>query len=1717
MRTFTQKLAFSLVVLLCILVSPISAAELTVADGPEKSEYLPIYGYYVDQEGTHGQCLYPASMLSSMNDGIISKMIFYVEGTTVYDFGGAVFNVSLGETENDELSGTFFSEGLAQVYSGHLSANGTMIVEFDNSYDYSGKNLIVDFYVEKKGSWKRPNFLGITSVTSAGHYKGGYQEGLEDFLPKVTFEYTPAVQGCDKPTTLEASNITAHSAALAWTQGSGTYNVQYKAATETEWTTALANTMQNSAQLTNLTPNTMYQARVQSVCFDTTSIWKTIGFKTAVGVPYAESFNNDFAPEGWNIYKGEWDSIRDGKPFGSWTTTNQYWKFGAQNGVFDSHAYVENSTRANAWLISPAISMEPDMQLSFDLALTKYQASSEPVAPASQPEARFMVLASVNNGTTWQILREWNNTGSVDVYDNISHSALGEEFAVDLSGYANKEVQIAFYAETQSPENAVNNIHIDNIRIDTIPSCLKPTKLAASDIAKHSALLSWQANTGESAWRVQYKKSSESVWQAIDVNTNPYELTGLEKYTDYDVRVAAICDASSPRGTSLYSKPCSFKTAIGLTFSEAFNTSIPGDWTKYTGLMQPIINQEEVLSYLPASSSYGWKVSSSYGAFGTSNHLNLNIGGTTCDYWLVSPTIELDKDQVQLSFDLSLTKAAGVLQHVVPGEQDDDKFAVLITTDDGETWETLRVWDNDESAYVYDNIKCTQEGQKVVINLSDYASDPATKKVRIAFYGESTEGQSTGAGSNYIHIANVLVDSISACPNPTNLEASGISASSATLFWDEAENATWAYGYVANPANDFVPQDADFADTVDVASAVISALQENTPYIFFVRRACGDGHSEYVSCRFRTGQVPVAITSTYSDDFESGDNWYPINGILTNAWVYGTAAHTGQDGHAIYISNDEGATNAYTVNKLGVVYAQKLFNFSTSGLYAFKYDWKAKGQITTYNHSANDYLRVALVPSSVELEASTNVLSGFSYNALPDGWIALDGGTYLANVTDWQNMEVDVQVPAGEYNVVFAWRNDGSSGSQTPAAIDNFSSARSTCVKPTGLVVSNVTASSAAVRWISGGEGQNAWQIALDTVAGFNPDTLSSLIDVTTNSYALENLEEKTTYYAYVRANCGSEDGYSDWVAFNSFTTFANCQLPDALATSDVTDSSAVISWNKYWADDFNLRYSADGANWTTVENVNTPYILTGLADNTDYQIQVQATCHTAAEWSESVNIHTKQRPFVLSGNYSDDFEDGNKWYFINGTCANAWSYGEAANNGGSHSIYISNDGGATNNYGSGATMVYATKSFIFEGGSYTFSYDWKANGQASNDYLRVALVPGTATINANTTTPPNFSATGLPSGWVALDGGSKLNLASSWQNYETAEIAVTAGEYRVVFAWRNDNYTFNQTPAAVDNFRISKVACSKPSGLDVTLTPGNGSIATLNWIAGGSETEWVVEYSTSADFSNAISQDVSTDPIANLSGLTPETEYYAHVNAVCGGENGDSDWSSAISFIPTDAYTLTINDGTATNAFVPFYAYYADNLTHTQFIIQETDLSAIKGDTIKQLTFYCNEGSHDFGDARFDIYMAAEDEIIVPSISGLSDWDALTNVKANCGLSISDNQLTIALDDPFEYPGGTLMIGFNQTIVGTCTGSTFKWYGVAATGASFGGYNTSLDQRNFVPKMTISYAPHQKISTGINSAEASDKPVKFIRNRQVYILVNGVIYDIMGRKVEVK
>ena len=167
--------------------------------------------------------------------------------------------------------------------------------------------------------------------------------------------------------------------------------------------------------------------------------------------------------------------------------------------------------------------------------------------------------------------------------------------------------------------------------------------------------------------------------------------------------------------------------------------TIPEGWTRYNGLLEEVLNGTTTLSYATS----GWGFGTANGVF--DSHARTNIYGTNWNKWLVTPTLEM-VDDVQLSFDLALTVyTSGSNASPTSGQQADDKFVVLITTDDGFNWEILRQWDNVGSEYVYDEIPNT--GTNVIIDLSSYAG----QSVAIAFYGEST----VSGGDNNLHIDNV--------------------------------------------------------------------------------------------------------------------------------------------------------------------------------------------------------------------------------------------------------------------------------------------------------------------------------------------------------------------------------------------------------------------------------------------------------------------------------------------------------------------------------------------------------------------------------------------------------------------------------------------------------------------------------------------------------------------------------------------------------------------------------------------------------------------------------------------------------------------------------------------------------------------------------------------------------------------------------------------------
>ena len=104
---------------------------------------------------------------------------------------------------------------------------------------------------------------------------------------------------------------------------------------------------------------------------------------------------------------------------------------------------------------------------------------------------------------------------------------------------------------------------------------------------------------------------------------------------------------------------------------------------------------------------------------------------------------------------------------------------------------------------------------------------------------------------------------------------------------------------------------------------------------------------------------------------------------------------------------------------------------------------------------------------------------------------------------------------------------------------------------PSSPNVSNVTKTSAQLAWTENGDA-TAWEIMLN-------DDEANLISADSNPFTLTGLAPETAYTAKVRAVKDSKS--SKWSNSVSFTTLIAFPAPTGLAVSDVTTSSATISW----------------------------------------------------------------------------------------------------------------------------------------------------------------------------------------------------------------------------------------------------------------------------------------------------------------------------------------------------------------------------------------------------------------------------------------------------------------------------------------------------------------------------------------------------------------------------
>ncbi len=217
--------------------------------------------------------------------------------------------------------------------------------------------------------------------------------------------------------------------------------------------------------------------------------------------PYLENFEGSFPPLYYIRYRGfladpiTINATNSGWEQGDWRNLSSPANKAAKLNI--------SGTSVNLWLMSTLADLGSgiDYQLEFDLTLNA-AGTSNPSEPGGTDD-RFAVLVSTDSGKTWlesSILKEWNNSGSQNVYDEIS--PLGEHVIIDLSAYSGM-IQLGFYGES-SISNADNDLMIDNLEIVEVPPpapilTINPTELdfGTVGVGNSRTLQAEVSNTGD--------------------------------------------------------------------------------------------------------------------------------------------------------------------------------------------------------------------------------------------------------------------------------------------------------------------------------------------------------------------------------------------------------------------------------------------------------------------------------------------------------------------------------------------------------------------------------------------------------------------------------------------------------------------------------------------------------------------------------------------------------------------------------------------------------------------------------------------------------------------------------------------------------------------------------------------------------------------------------------------------------------------------------------------------------------------------------------------------------------------------------------------------------------------------------------------------------------------------------------------------------------------
>lgn len=327
---------------------------------------------------------------------------------------------------------------------------------------------------------------------------------------------------------------------------------------------------------------------------------------------------------------------------------------------------------------------------------------------------------------------------------------------------------------------------------------------------------------------------------------------------------------------------------------------------------------------------------------------------------------------------------------------------------------------------------------------------------------------------------------------------------------------------------------------------------------------------------------------------------------------------------------------------------------------------------------------------------------------------------------------------------------------------------------------------------------------------------------------------------------------------------------PKDLVYSNVTNTSAQLSWTST-ASNFNIQYKATGdADWTTIENVTAnPYTLTGLSAVTTYQVKVQADhgVNGLSDYTDAISFTTKPNP-ISSYPYTENFNSLSSdeipayWDNSEGTTTTAsykWVYYATGHDGAG--LRFNSYNNSSNN-----TNFLKTRPFSFtEGQPMRLSF-WYKN-PTGGDFSVYASTDGGATY-------PTELATGLTgkSDWTekvidipaAVYGNNVVIVFKGTSNYGSGDAYIYLDDVSIS---EKSNYAMSITGSDVSENTIAFGTVKNTTTTKTFTIKNDGGSALTHVSVVSSDAEVFTVSDTDFDLASGSTKDITVTFIKGVDG----------------------------------------------------------------------------------------------------------------------------------------------------------------------------------------------------------------------------------------------------------